>query len=883
MIRGLGAALSILALLGFTAASAAEGAGAETRSHGLRTPTASAKFVPGEVVVRFEPGVAASGRAAVLDQTGARRKQRLLLPRAELLELPKGLAVGAAVRALEAKPEVSYAEPNWIYRAQLTPNDPRYSALWGLNQASDADIDAPEAWDQTTGTTAVKVAVVDTGVASDHPDLAPNIWTNPADPAGGGDEDGNGFVDDIHGWDFVQNDNDPRDLNGHGTHVAGTIGARGDNGTGVTGVNWQVTLIPVRVLGADGSGTLAQVADGLDYAGDVGARVVNASLGADGGAQVLKDAIDSHPNTLYVVAAGNGGDDGVGDNNDFSPQYPCNYTSLNLVCVAATTETDSLAEFSNYGASSVDLAAPGTEIVSTWPAYDSAFTDGFESAGIWTPGGAPNTWDRTTESFASGTRSGTDSPGANYVPNTDNWLRTTNPISLAGRQGCQVRYWLKLQTEWPYDGFAVSGSTNGSFFTDVAAWSGETIDFDANRYWLFEESLTQFDGASTFYLRFGLRSDEIEDYDGAHVDDVDVRCIGATYDSNDYEAISGTSMATPHVAGVAALVWARNPAATVAGVRGALLTTVDHVAGLGGMLASGGRLNAARAVQAAFAPPPPPPDNVPPTLTVQSTSPSLNNWSNVNAAVATWSGATDVSGIDGYSFAWSPDAGFVPDQVKDVEENVTSSSATLADGRHWFHIRARDGAGNWSNAVHFGPFLVDTYPSAKPTLSSPTHRVGVASANRTVEINWISLGDSVSGLDGFSFAWSRQQLVPVDQTKDAEEGVVRTTSPRLDPGAWWFGIRARDNAGNWTEPTFLGPFIITGVTPVCTVPRLRGLTLLGAKRSLVRRGCALGRVTKAYSRRVRRGRVVGQRPAPGLRLRRGAKVAVVVSRGRRKR
>ena len=179
--------------------------------------------------------------------------------------------------------------------------------------------------------------------------------------------------------------------------------------------------------------------------------------------------------------------------------------------------------------------------------------------------------------------------------------------------------------------------------------------------------------------------------------------------------------------------------------------------------------------------------------------------------------------------------------------------------------------------------MVDTFPAVRPTLSSPTHRAGVRSADRTVDVNWITLGDSLSGLDGYSIAWGRQPLVTVDQTKDLEEGVVRTTSPSLDAGSWWFGIRARDNAGNWTDAAVLGPFVITVSSPVCSVPRLRGQTLAAAKRTLVKRGCALGRVARAFSRRVARGRIVGQKPGPGLRLRRGAKVAVVVSRGRKHR
>ncbi len=365
------------------------------------------KFVPGELLVRFRGGVSAASRVDALADQGATLVSETAVPGLVLARLKPGQGVPGAVQAFERRSDVLYAQPNWIYRASATPNDPRYAngELWGLHNTgqnggiTDADIDAPEAWDTTTGSSGVVVAVVDTGIAYDHPDLAPNIWANPGEVAGDGvDNDGNGRVDDHRGWDFISGDNDPRDTNAHGTHVAGTIGARGNNATGVVGVNWNVRLMPVRVLGTDGSGTTFTVMSGFAYAAQEGAKVVNASLGGGGYDQATKDVIDAATTTLFVVAAGNGGADGVGDNNEATPQYPCNYTSSNLVCVAATTRTDGIAGFSNFGTTSVDLGAPGTQIMSTWLAFQSKFTDGFETAAGWASEGSPTTWARTTES-----------------------------------------------------------------------------------------------------------------------------------------------------------------------------------------------------------------------------------------------------------------------------------------------------------------------------------------------------------------------------------------------------------------------------------------------------------------------------------------------------
>jgi subtilisin family serine protease len=235
-----------------------------------------------------------------------------------VLELPPGTDAGRAAVRLAADPDVAWAEPVFEYHATFTPNDPffastgtwgqSYADLWGLHK-----IDAATAWDTANGTGTV-VAVVDTGVDYTHPDLAANMWTNAGEiPGNGSDDDGNGFIDDVRGWDFVDDDNDPDDEHFHGTHVAGTVAAVGNNGTGVVGLAWGARIMPVRGLDSHGTGSSDELAECLVYAAESGADVISNSWGGFGTSQVIVDAIATARALGAVVVAGAGNDGSLVD------------------------------------------------------------------------------------------------------------------------------------------------------------------------------------------------------------------------------------------------------------------------------------------------------------------------------------------------------------------------------------------------------------------------------------------------------------------------------------------------------------------------------------------------------------------------------------------
>ena len=300
------------------------------------------------------------------------------LDRIYLAEFSSKENLKSVLKRLKKDPSVEYAEPNYKVTIDALPSDPDLSELWGLNNTGqtggtpDADINAPDAWDIQTGSLDVVIAVIDTGVDYNHPDLSANIWTNPGEIANNGvDDDGNGFIDDIHGYDFLNGDNDPFDDYGHGTHCAGTIGAVGDDENGIVGVNWTVKIMPIKFLGLSGGSTDAAIAS-IGYAIDNGANIMSNSWGGGAYSEALEDAIfaANEAGILFVAAAGNSG-----SNNDISPHYPSSYDAPNVVSVAATDHNDNMANFSCYGVTSVDIGAPGVDIYSTVPTGSCTLCD----------------------------------------------------------------------------------------------------------------------------------------------------------------------------------------------------------------------------------------------------------------------------------------------------------------------------------------------------------------------------------------------------------------------------------------------------------------------------------------------------------------------------
>ncbi len=544
----------------------------------------SGEYVPDEILVRFKD---ASIRTASIGERSGEEIETLEPAGLSRIRLREGQSVEDALAEYGGDPNVEHVQPNFIYQLKALPNDSLFGQLWGLRntgqrvvsnpptQIGDAistanpgtpgmDMSLEKAWDVITDCSSVVVGVIDSGISYNHQDLAANLWSDAA---------GN------HGRNFLDSNNDPLDLNGHGTHVAGTIGAVGNNGIGTAGVCWKAKIMSLRTCDATGTCTTANNVSALDYAIANQVKVINMSLGGRGLDPAFSDAVlrANTADIVVVVAAGN-----EGANNDTTPSYPCNFPHPNIVCVAALDQSYGLASFSNYGATTVHLGGPGVNVVSTWAGSSTTIDDNFHSGGWFTSGG----WvyqQRTIQgravdllldpsTFPSGTFHDGDlvykqfSLGSARVA----LLNVAAQVTLGSGNFFDIR---------------MQGSGGNPFpsGTRLLHGSGSTPGIIAF------PTLNISQCGATCSIGFQLLGTPPVT-GGAAIVGFSITTL--TLNNVTYKINAGTSMATPHVAGLATMLRAYNPSFTVADVVNAIKNGGTTVAALAGKTTTGKAANA---------------------------------------------------------------------------------------------------------------------------------------------------------------------------------------------------------------------------------------------------------------------------------------------------
>jgi subtilisin family serine protease len=805
--RGLGlpalAAASAALALGAGGAAAATG-GPVPDDREAAPSSGPAGSLNSRVIVQWRDGADRAERVAARADAGVTYAAELGDPSFQLVETEGGGA-DAAAAALEADPAVAVAEPDGFRRLEAIPNDPFFAQQWGLRNTGQSvaglaggrsgnDIDVVNAWDRTVGTPSTVVADIDSGYRFDSPDLGPVVWTNPDEiPGNGIDDDGNGYVDDVHGWDFVgpnstanplPEDNDPTDDNlisgGHGVHTAGIIGAAGNNGIGISGVARNVRIMPLRVCANEPSTNevrcpFSSIIAAINYAGNNGARVANLSLGGTIYSQLEVNAYAEHPETLYVIAAGNeAADNDSGGSGTSGHHYPCDYRPgaessplvsgaiENTICVAALDPSEALASYSDYGTTSVDLGAPGTAILSTFPASKTLFSDNFESNDFttrWSPLGIA--FGRTDE--APLTSFGiADTPGATPEANHIYGVELTEGIAVpAGTGACQIEgrrfrtgggqfgapYGLNIDgSHKEFDGGETSGSEMLPFHTvPILNLGGHTVKP------FFEYHATATPTAA----------------EGAWLDDIALTCNAPLSTQPSYAFEQGTSMATPQVTGAAALLFSLKPTATVTEVREALLTTAAPTASLAGKTVTGGRLDVNAALNKLV---PAGTETTAPDTEIQTSTPT------VTAATTAKFHARRLDADRGtFECSFSAIGAF-----KACGDEIEALG--LAFGEHTLRVRAKNAAG-----------IADPTPA--------------------------------------SFTWTVRESFTVIGEETVTPAPIPVAPPTSEP----------DQPSAPSGPTTTQPKPLTSPAG-CTVPKLAGKSLGVARAALSAAGCKLGKV-----------------------------------------
>lgn len=726
--------VAVLGLLSLTAPVATAQTQRDQPAEAGAPATPATVYSTDRVIVQWAPGAGHGDKVDARTRAEVDFQSDLGNREFQLVEVEPGQSTADALSVLNANPLIEIAERDSLSAPNALPNDPLFGQLWGLRNLGTGieafpgaiagdDIGAVAAWQRTVGVPSTVVADLDSGYRFEHPDLADVAWTNAAEAGGipGVDDDANGIVDDVHGADFVGpssevtpvTDGDPTDddliSGGHGVHTAGTIGAEGNNGVGITGVAQNIHIMPLRVcsrypsLGESRCPTSSQIA-AINYAGLKGARVANMSLGGTSSSQALVNAFAANPNVLFVISAGNDAED-----NDSTPHYPCAYEPQsqasppapgaidNIVCVAATDQADGLASFSDWGATSVDIGAPGTETLSTYP-YMTAVeeTFGAEDFGSkWPATGAGGGFERSDESpLASfGMTDKVGAPTANTVRET-----TSAPVTIPANGGCKLTQTrnvsLAAGDQYRYsvllDGIEQSTSTPAS-----SPGSGLETRF------LELSSAFKAGGEVRIRFRFTAGSSPAAD-SGVWLDNITLVCSEAIGAAASYGYLQGTSMAAPHVTGAAGLLFSLKPSASVTEVRDALLAGVDAVPSLNGQTTSGGRLDVDKAMDSLEGGPV---DNVAPAKPVLSgTVPGSGaNDNNPKIKGSAEAGAT-VTLFKGPGCGGSPVATATAAQLAGPGIGVTVADNSIT----FFSARATDAARNQSICSAATSYLEDS-------------------------------------------------------------------------------------------------------------------------------------------------------------------------------